>query len=73
MAKTETYWKAVNRKNEALAEVRRISAELAQIRERLFDAEREFVNHCDEVGDAWTALTDEEKEEVRNTNTWGNA
>ena len=72
MTTTETYWQAVNRKNEALAEVRRIRAELAQIRERMFEAEREFTNRCDEVGDAWTELSDEEKEEVRNTNTWGN-
>lgn len=73
MTQKERYWELMEQKNQAMAEVQTISAEIAKMKESLNRANCRY--HVAEMATAmaYKAMTEEEREEVRNTNTWGNS
>lgn len=73
MTNKERYWELMEQKNQALAEVQTISAEIAKMKESLNRANLRYHEAEASAQAAYRAMTDEEREEVRNTNTWGNA
>ena len=72
MSNLETYWRAMEDKNKALTEVRTISAKIARLRESLNRANCRFHEAEATAIMAFQKLSDAEREEVQNTNTWGN-
>ena len=73
MQNADKYWDAVKIKNAALAEVRELNDKVNQMREKLLKASEKYARYEAEAQKAFEALTDAERAEVRNTNTWGNA
>lgn len=73
MTNKERYWRLVAEENEALAKVQTISVEIAKMKESLNRANLRYHEAEASAQAAYRAMTDEEREEVRNTNTWGNA
>ena len=73
MTNEDKYWSAVKVKNAALAEVRDLNDKVNLMREKLLKASEKYARYEAEAQKAFEALTDEERAEVRNTNTWGNA
>lgn len=69
----ERYWELMEQKNQALAEAQTISAEIAKMKESLNRADLRYQEAEASAQAAYWAMTDEEREEVRNTNTWGNS
>lgn len=73
MTQKERYWELMEQKNQAMAEVQTISAEIARMKESLNRANLRYHETDASAQAAYRAMTDEERAEVRNTNTWGNA
>lgn len=73
MTQKERYWELMEQKNQALAEVRRLNDDMTQLKEELNRANLRYHEAEASAQAAYRAMTEEEREEVRNTNTWGNA
>ena len=73
MTQKERYWRLVAEKNEALAKVRELNEQVNRLREELVRANLDYHQIAGSADAAFAQLSVEEKEEVRNTNTWGNA
>ena len=72
MTQKERYWRLVAEKNEALARVRELTEQMNRLKEVLVRANLDYHEIAGSADAAFAQLTEEEKEEVRNTNTWGN-
>ena len=72
MTQSERYWRLVAEKNDALARVREITEEINRLREKLNRANADYNQISDVTDAAYAALTEEERTEVKATNTWGN-
>lgn len=72
MTNKERYWRLVAEKNEALAKVRELNEQVNRLREELVRANLDYHQIAGSADTAFAELSAEEKEEVRNTNTWGN-
>lgn len=72
MTQKERYWRLVAEKNEALARVRELTEQMNRLKEVLVRANLDYHEIAASADAAFAQLSDEEKEEVRNTNTWGN-
>lgn len=72
MTQSERYWRLVAEKNEALARVRELTEQMNRLKEVLVRANLDYHEIAASADATFAQLSDEEKEEVRNTNTWGN-
>jgi len=73
MTQKERYWRLIAEKNEALARVRELSEQMNRLREELVRANLDYHEIAASADATFAQLSEEEKKEVRDTNTWGDA
>jgi len=73
MTQKERYWRLIAEKNEALARVRELNEQMNRLKELLVRANLDYHEIAASADATFAQLSEEEKKEVRDTNTWGDA